>query len=107
MRLMRGFAAATGFTSGKLGGATAGGSAVEVGASGACKPTSTKPEKSEARGTIRALSASSVTVAGLSCAIPADKSAEINAKFKQGDTASIECSFANGQNTLRKIEKKH
>jgi hypothetical protein len=100
------FAAATGFTDGKLGGGTAPGSAVELGASHGCRPAGAQREKSEARGTISALSATSVTVAGLSCAIPADKSAEVAAKFKQGDTARIECSFANGQNTLTRIEKK-
>ena len=43
---------------------------------------------------------------GLTCAIPADKSADVNAKFKQGDTAEIRCAFANGQNTLTRIEKR-
>jgi hypothetical protein len=101
-----GFAAATGFTGGKVGGGTAPGSAVELGAAGGCKPANQHPEKTEARGTISALSATSVTVAGLTCAIPADNSAAVNAKFKQGDTAEISCAFANGQNTLTRIEKK-
>jgi hypothetical protein len=105
--LSAGFAAATGFTAGKLGGGTAGGSAVELSSSGGCKPSETKPEKSEARGTISLLSSSSITVAGLTCAIPSDKSADVNAKFKQGDTARIACAFANGQNTLTRIEKRN
>jgi hypothetical protein len=105
--LSAGFAAATGFTGGKLGGGTAGGSAVELSASGGCKPSETKPEKSEARGTISLLSSSSITVAGLTCAIPSDKSADVNAKFKQGDTARIACAFTNGQNTLTRIEKRN
>src|SRR2546430_193216 len=88
-------------------GTTAGGSAVELGALGGCRPSETKPEKSEARGTISALSSSSITVAGLTCAIPADKSADVSARFKQGDVASIACAFANGQNTLTRIEKRH
>src|SRR5256885_8427891 len=50
--LSAGFAAATGFTTGKLGGTTVGGSAVELSSAGGCKPSETKPEKSEARGTI-------------------------------------------------------
>lgn len=101
-----GFAAATGFTAGKIGGGTAPGSAVELGAGNGCRPAAAHPEKSEARGTISALSTTSLTVAGLTCAIPADKSAEVNAKFKQGDTARIACAFANGQNTLTHIEKR-
>ena len=98
------FAAATGFTGGKLGGGTASGSAIELGA-GSCKASRTKPEKSQARGTISALSATSITVAGLTCAVPADESAHVTAKFKTGDRAEIHCALAGGQNTLTKIEK--
>ena len=67
--LSAGFSAAGGFTGGKLGGGTAGGGAVEIGP-GRCAPAANKPEKSEARGTITALNASAITVAGLSCNIP-------------------------------------
>lgn len=98
------FSAAGGFTGGKFGGGTAGGSAVEVGP-GRCAPAA-KPEKSEARGTITALSAGSITVAGLSCNIPSDKSAAVNANFKLNDRAEIHCSLAGGQNTLTRIEKR-
>jgi hypothetical protein len=98
------FSAAGGFTGGKFGGGTAGGSAVEIGP-GRCAPAA-KPEKSEARGTITALSATSITVAGLSCNIPADKSADVNAKFKVNDRAEIHCSLVGGQNTLTRIEKR-
>lgn len=99
------FSPATGFTAGKLGGGTAGGGAVELGV-GKCKRSPSSPEKSEARGTISALSASSVTVAGLTCAIPPAMSADVNAKFKTNDTASIRCSLVSGTNTLTKIQKK-
>jgi hypothetical protein len=104
--LSAGFVAATGFTGGKIGGSTAAGSAVELSSAGGCNPARQNAEKSEARGAIFALSTTSITVAGLTCAIPADKSADVNAKFKQGDTAEIHCAFANGQNTLTRIEKK-
>jgi hypothetical protein len=99
------FSAATGFTGGKIGGATAGGSAVEIGP-GSCKPSKTAPEKSEARGTVTAISATAITVAGVTCAIPADKSADVNAKVKQGDRVEIKCSLVNGQNTLSRVEKR-
>jgi hypothetical protein len=101
------FAAATGFTGAKIGGGTANGSAVELSSAGGCRPAKVRAEKSEARGVISALSTTSITVANLTCTIPADKSADVNAKFKQGDTAEIHCTFANGQNTLTRIEKKH
>lgn len=99
------FSPASGFTAGKLGGGTAGGGAVELGA-GSCKASQSSSEKSEARGTISALSASSVTVAGLTCAIPSAMSADVNAKFKTNDTVSIRCSLVSGTNTLTKIQKK-
>jgi hypothetical protein len=99
------FSAASGFTSGKLGGGTTGGGAVELGPT-SCKAAKTPHEKTEARGSISALSGNSITVAGLTCAIPADKSSDVNAKFKVGDNAQIHCEFANNQNTLTRIEKK-
>lgn len=92
------------FTGGKIGGGTAAGSAVELGPS-KCDH-GVRPEKSEARGTISALSSTSITVAGLTCAIPSDKSADIYAKFKVNDRAEIYCALQNGQNTLTRIEKR-
>jgi hypothetical protein len=99
------FAAASGFTGGKLGGGSAGGSAVEL-AAGSCKSAKTTSEKSSARGQITGLSTTSITVAAVTCTIPADKSADVTAKFKNGDTAEIQCQVVNGTNTLTKIEKK-
>src|SRR3954453_19141067 len=79
------FDPASGFAAGsKIGGGTNGGSAVELGR-GSCKPTQTRPEHSAARGAVSALSAASITVAGLTCNLPSNRSAEINAKFKTGD----------------------
>lgn len=95
------FAQATGFTNGKLGGVTAGGGAVEVGP-GSCKPAKPTKEHSEARGTISALTATSITVAGLTCATPND----LTPKFKAQDVVEIKCSLVNGTNTLTRIEKK-
>jgi hypothetical protein len=101
------FSAASGFSDGKLGGGTSGGSAVELSAGG-CKPSHTIAEKSEAHGPITALSATSITVAFVTCTIPADKSADVNAKFKAGDTAQIRCEVVSGTNTLTSISgKKH
>jgi hypothetical protein len=99
------FSAATGFTGGKLGGATTGGSAVEL-AGGSCTSSKTTSEKSEAHGVVTALSTTSITVANVQCAIPADKSADVNAKLKVGDTAEIRCSLVGGTSTLTKYEKK-
>jgi hypothetical protein len=99
------FDPATGFASGsKIGGGTSGGAAVEVGP-GSCRPAKNHPEHSEARGTAT-LTATTITVAGLQCNLPSDKAADINTKFKTGDTVQIRCAFANGVNTLTRIEKR-
>jgi hypothetical protein len=100
-----GFVPASGFTSGKLGGGTAGGGAVEIGP-GSCQASKPQAEKSEAHGTITALSTTSITVAGLTCNVPADMASDLNAKFKVNDRAEIRCALSNGQNTLTKIERK-
>ncbi len=99
------FDPATGFTNGKIGGGTSGGSAVELGR-GSCKPAENHAEHSAARGAIWSLSTASITVAGLTCNLPSDKAADINAKFKTGDNVEIRCEFASGQNTLTRIEKR-
>jgi hypothetical protein len=105
--LSAGFNASSGFTSGKLGGGTSGGSAVELGPA-KCAPTSKpKPERSNARGTISALSTASITVAGLQCAIAPSDSAAVNAKYKVGDRAQIHCTLQNGVNTLDRISGQH
>jgi hypothetical protein len=100
------FAAATGFTGGKLGGGTAAGSAVELGPT-SCQAANVVNEKSEARGTISALAADSITVAGLTCAIPTANSADVMAKFKVGDNVEIRCALVGTVNTLSRIEAKH
>jgi hypothetical protein len=100
------FSAATGFTGGKLGGGTSGGSAVEVGGT-SCQPNGTTHENSQAHGTISALSADSITVAGLTCAIPSAQSADVNSKFKTGDVAQIRCSLVGSVNTLTDINGGH
>jgi hypothetical protein len=98
------FTASGGFTDGKIGGGTAGGSAIELGPA-RCKTTRTPKEKSEARGTVSAVSTTSITVAGLTCAVPADLAQKVG-EVKVGDRAEIRCSFTNGQNTLDRISKK-
>jgi hypothetical protein len=102
--LSAGFSAAGGFADGKLGGST-GGSAVELGPA-KCEPTKARAEKSEAKGNVSALSDTSITVAGLTCAIPADMAQKVKEKVKVGDRAEIRCALTNGQNTLVKLEKK-
>jgi hypothetical protein len=97
------FSPTSGFTNGKLGGGTSGGSAVVV-ASHGCKTVAPAHQRVDARGTISSLSATSITVAGVTCAIPSSTSSRVNDKFKAGDTVEIECAFADGTATLVKIE---
>jgi hypothetical protein len=95
------FSAAGGFTGGKVGGGTSGGSAVEL-AAGGCRPSQAQ---SEAKGPIDAVSTTSITVAGLTCAVPPSLAAKVGALTK-GTLVEIKCAFANGTNTLVKIEVK-
>ena len=101
--LSAGFSSSGGFTDGKIGDA-AGGSAVEVGP-GTCEP---KPaiEKSSARGTVSALSQTSITVAALTCSIPSSLAARVNSRFKVGDRAEIHCRLISGDNALIRISKR-
>ena len=99
------FSPTAGFTGGKIGGGTAGGSAVEVGPA-RCASTKTIKDKSEARGTVSAISPTSLTVGGLTCAIGSNLAAK-TATLKVGDRAEIKCSLVSGVNTLARIEAKH
>jgi hypothetical protein len=98
-----GFSATGGFSNGKIGG-TSGGAAVELLPAG-CNTTRTLPEKSEARGTISSVSSSSITVAGLTCVVPAGLQAKV-ATLAVNGRAEIHCRLLNGVNTLIRVEKK-
>jgi hypothetical protein len=91
-----------GFSGGKLGGGTSGGAAVELGP-GQCEPTQAVKETSEARGTVAA-SGTSVTVASVSCTVPASLQAKVTSLV--GMRAEIHCSLSGSVNTLVKIDKK-
>jgi hypothetical protein len=97
------FNPSTGFQNGKLGGGTDTGYAVELTRAKCAPGSKPKPEHSAARGTVSAISSTSITVAGLQCAIPSNDSAAVNAKFKTGDRAEIHCTLQNGVNTLDRI----
>jgi len=102
--LSAGFTASGGFTDGKLG-ASAGGAAVELGP-GRCRATAPVKQRSEARGTVRAVSSSSITVAGLTCAVPASLQSRV-AKLTVDSRAEIHCTLVNGTNTLTDAKGRH
>lgn len=97
------FSPTAGFGGGKLGGGTSGGAAVELGP-GKCEPSKAVKETSEARGIVTAASATSITVAGLTCSVPANLSSKVVGLLNA--RAEIRCSLSGGVNTLIKIEKK-
>ena len=98
--LSAGFGSTTGFASGKLGG-TAGGSAVELTPAN-CAQTKTVHERSEARGTVSAVSSTSITVAGLTCTVPAALAPKLTG-VTVNSRAEIHCTLVNGTNTLTSI----
>jgi hypothetical protein len=98
-----GFSATGGFTGGKIG-ASSGGSAVEV-SPGRCEQQQPPPkEEAEATGALT-VGSSSVTVAGLTCTVPASLSATV-AKFTAGTRVEIKCAAVSGVQTLVRIEAK-
>jgi hypothetical protein len=96
--LSAGFSATGGFTDGKLG-ASAGGSAVELGP-GSCQAA--QRESSSAKGAVTAVSTTSIRVAGLTCDVPASFATKI-ATVKVGDRVEIHCNLVSGKNTLVKL----
>jgi hypothetical protein len=99
------FSITGGVTGGKIGGGTAGGSAIALGP-GRCQPAQAQHENSEASGTITALSATSITVAGLTCAIPPNLTS-FTSSLKLGQRTHIKCTLANSTSTLTRINKEH
>jgi hypothetical protein len=102
-----GFSATGGFAVGsKIGGGTAGGSAVELAPPG-CN-TKPVPDKSEARGVVTAVSSTSITVAGLQCTVPTSLQSKLAALalVANSSRAEIHCQLINGVNTLTRVEKR-
>lgn len=99
------FTPGTSFSGGRIGGGTAGGSAVLVGP-GSCRPQRSHPEHSAAVGAISTLTATSITVANLTCSLPPDRAADIAAKFHTGERVVIRCDVSGGQGTLTGIARR-
>ena len=96
------FAPATGVANGKLG-ATAGGDAVE-GVPGRCvKPSPPKPQRIHAVGYTTAVSATSVSAAGVTCAVPADLASFVQSHVSIGTRVDLKCLVSNGTPTLTHI----
>ena len=102
--LSAGFSTAGGFTNGKLGGGTAGGSAVELGP-GRCAPNRPVHQTSRAHGTVSAVSSASITVAGLTCAVPTLLAIKVGT-LAVGDRAEIRCELVGATNTLVHVRKR-
>ena len=62
-------------------------------------------QRSEARGTVGPVSATSITVAGLTCAVPASLQAKV-ATLTANERAEIHCMLGGGVNTLVLVERK-
>ncbi|HZQ80438.1 MAG TPA: hypothetical protein VFB25_00525 [Gaiellaceae bacterium] len=89
------FSPTTGFTNGKIGGGTSGGAAVEL-SRGGCQGSSSGTDRSEAFGSISAVSSSQITVAGLTCSVPSNVDVS---SYKTGDDVVIQCTLASGDTT--------
>ena len=77
-------------TNGKLG-ASAGGDAVE-GVPGRCvKPVPPKPERVHAVGNTTAVSGTSISAAGVTCAVPADLASFVQSHVAVGTRVNLKC----------------
>lgn len=100
-----GFSPTGGFAAGtKIGGGTSGGSAVELTPAG-CKPAKTITNRSQARGEVTANGSGSITVAGLTCTVPASLQAMV-AAIALHSRAEIHCQLVNNVNTLTSIDRR-
>ena len=95
---------AGGLTKGKIGSA-AGGGAVEL-TPGKCKSEKSRGETVEVQGTVSALSEDSITVANVTCGIPANLRTSVKSRVKIGDRVEMKCAVAGTVYTLVKIEVK-
>jgi hypothetical protein len=98
------FSTTAGFTGGKIGG-TSGGSAVELGPGGCGKETT--PQKTvKAEGAITAVTAASITVGSLTCAVPTSLAVTVATSYPAGTRVEIKCSNVGGPKTLVSIQRK-
>jgi hypothetical protein len=99
------FSATGGFTSGKLGGTDGGGAAVRL-QRGDCRRSQTVGvQRVRARGAVTAVSSTSITVAGVTCAVPAALARRLTG-IVSGDVVEIRCELQNGTLTLSKLDRK-
>jgi hypothetical protein len=103
--LSAGFSATGGFQNGKLGGGAGPGDAVLV-TPGGCQapkpPAPPKPDHVKAHGAITAAPSGSISVAGVTCTVPANLQAAV-AGLATGTVVTIECDVANGVSTLTHV----
>jgi hypothetical protein len=99
------WSSAGGFTKGMLGGGAAGGNAVVLTSGGCRTAPPPKPETINLHGAIT-IGAGTVAVAGVTCAVPANLSAEVT-KLHSGDRVEIKCTSASGTNTLARVDSDH
>jgi hypothetical protein len=95
--------ATSGIANGKLGD-TAGGAAVGT-ERGRCQPSQAVAEKVEAKGRVSAVSASSITVAGVTCSVPPGLASAVSG-LATGDEVRISCRRQDDQLVLTKVEKR-
>jgi hypothetical protein len=102
-----GFSGSGGFSSGMIGGGSSAGSAVEL-SSGGCRPTPPpRPDKIRVRGTVSAVSTSSITAAGVTCANSSSSLAAQLANVHAGDQVEMTCLVSGGTTTLASLSGGH
>jgi hypothetical protein len=103
--LSSGFSTTGGFTNGKLGGTDGGGAAVLLQHGKCLRAPTVGVQRVRARGTVTAVSSTSITVAGVTCAVPAALAGKLTG-VKTGEVVELRCELVNNALTLTKIERK-
>jgi len=98
------FSSTGGLTNGKIGDTAGGGAAVDL-ERGRCEPGTSAAEKVEARGTVSAVSSTSITVAGVTCVVPSELASKVGS-LAVGDEVRITCRRQDSQLVLTKVDKK-
>jgi hypothetical protein len=99
------FSATGGFTNGKLGGTDGGGVALTLQRGDCKRAQSAAAQRVRAKGAVTAVSSTSISVAGVTCAVPAALAARTTG-LSAGDVVEIRCELRNGALTLTKLDRK-
>jgi len=100
-----GFIGTSGFTNGMIGGGTAGGAAIAITPGDCQRIPPPRPDKIGVHAYVSAVSSTSITAGGVTCAVPANLQGAV-ANVHVGDRIEMHC-YAGNPNTLYQLSRDH